>query len=119
MNHLFFLGCIPTRLLLTYLGYLSNHSEIYKHNKQLSISLWSITFIIGIGFWTIYTMGWRKTGIEAGGEIWWNSLRPIHGTNYLLFSILSLKGYRNAWWLLLMDTIIGVIAELVHNKNKK
>lgn len=111
-THLFFLGCIPTRFFLTYLSYICLTDKKYK--KFLPIIL-IITSLIGIGFWTIYLKGWRKTGRETGGkEIWWNPIRPLHGTMYLLFTILAFMGYKKAWMLLVLDTMIGIGAELYH-----
>ena len=109
--NLFFLGCVPARLLFVYFAYLLN----LNNTKYLSTLFLMITFMIGIGFWTIYVMGWRKTGVEVGGgKIWWNSLRPVHGTIYLLFTLLTVLGYRNTWPLLLLDVVIGIIASLYH-----
>jgi hypothetical protein len=102
---LFLLGCIGTRLLLTWFSYFLNFNLILP----------IITGLISIGFITIYLTGIRKTGAEVFGEkIWWNSLRPIHGLLYLLFTLLYLKGYNNAWIILLVDTLIGLTAFLYH-----
>lgn len=106
---LFFLGCIPARLLLAYGAYVLLKSE----NKALLYVLVAVTLAIGIGFWTIYLKGWRKTGAETFGEkIWWNSLRPVHGSLYLLFSLTALMGYKDAWLFLLADVCLGVVAEI-------
>lgn len=110
---LFYLGCIPTRLLFVYLGYMANHHQMSKEMRTLFLST---TLVIGIGFLMIYTMGWRKTGLEVGGgKIWWNSLRPIHSANYLLFTLGSLMGWKNAWWFLVLDVVIGMIAKINHS----
>jgi len=115
---LFFTGCIPSRLLLTYLAYLSlndNKSNIPNIPNILRILLICITLSIGIGLWAIYLKGWRKTGIETGGKkIWWNSIRPIHGTIYLLFSFFAILGYKYAWILLLIDVFVGIFMEIKH-----
>ena len=47
----------------------------------------TITLIPAIGFISIYLLDLRKKGIESNGKIWWNDMRPIHGSLYLLFSI--------------------------------
>lgn len=105
---LFLLGCIPVRLLMVcFAYYMLNIPEIYKN--PLFYLFLSVTFVIGMGFWTIYVMGWRKTGLEVGGkEIWWNHLRPVHGTNYLLFTLFAAMGWKHAWLFLLLDVGIGV-----------
>ena len=102
---LFYLLCIPIRFLFVYLAYKS-------YAKYAFVAM---TTIIGIGFWTIYVKGWRKTGIETGGQpIWWNDLRPIHGSLYLLYSILTMSGVKNAWIVLLVDVLIGFGASITH-----
>lgn len=106
MNPIFLYGCIPTRLALTLAA---------KYNpKMISI----VTALISIGFFTIYFFDLRKTGIEVGGKkIWWNHLRPLHGVLFGLFSILAYYGDENAWILLLLDTVIGLIAFVAHNNS--
>jgi hypothetical protein len=100
---LFLLGCIPTRIFLTYLA--------FKYPNNLILSL--LTFIIGTGFFYIYITGSRKIGIETEGKpIWWNNLRPFHGTFYLIFSILNLVNIKNAWIFLAIDTLFGLTAFL-------
>lgn len=112
---LFFIGCIPTRILLAYLAYLFTTHKNYKKYKEYKLLIILVTALIGIGFWTIYLKGWRKTGRETGGKlIWWNLLRPFHGSIYLLFALLALMGNENAWILLAMDVMIGIGAELYH-----
>lgn len=103
MNPVFLYGCIPARLGLTFVA---------KQNPQL---LTIITALISIGFFTIYLFDLRKTGVEVGGKkIWWNHLRPLHGLLFGVFSIMSYYGDKNAWILLLLDTIIGFIAFWSH-----
>ena len=113
-KRLFFLCCIPARLLLVYIAYVL----LKNSHKTLLYAFVAITLAIGIGFWTIYLKGWRKTGIETFGQkIWWNALRPVHGSIYLLFSLAALLGYRDAWVLLLADVCLGVVAELGHGNS--
>jgi hypothetical protein len=65
--------------------------------------------MIGIGFLYIYKTGSRPTGIETEGKpIWWNNLRPIHGTLYLLFSLFTLANVKFSWILLVLDVILGL-----------
>jgi hypothetical protein len=113
-KRLFFLCCIPARLLLVYIAYVL----LKNSNKTFLYAFVAITLAIGISFWTIYLKGWRKTGIETFGQkIWWNALRPVHGSIYLLFSLAALLGYRDAWVLLFADVCLGVVAELVHGNS--
>jgi hypothetical protein len=108
---LFLGGCIPTRLLLTFLV------KTY-YNSNLINYLGYITLMIGIGFFTVYFLGIRKTGLETDGKpIWWNSLRPIHGTLYLTSGLTIFFGKREyAWIPLLIDTLFGLSAFLVKHQ---
>ena len=113
-KRLFFLGCIPLRLLLVYIAY----ALLKNSNKTLLYAFVAITLAIGIGLWIIYLKDWRKTGTETFGQkIWWNALRPVHGSIYVLFSLAALLGYRDAWVLLLADVCLGVVAELSQFRN--
>lgn len=108
---LFYLLCIPIRLILAYVAY-----KLDKMPPVLQYSFIILTTAIGLGFWSIYLNGWRKTGLETGGKpIWWNNLRPIHGSLYLLYAGLALSGVKNAWVVLLIDVIIGFAASARHN----
>lgn len=101
-NLLFFGLCIPIRFLL---GYLLTKYDLLKYG----------VLIMGLGFWYIYIYDLRKTGPEVNGnKIWWNHLRPVHGSLYLLAFILTftdINKSKNAIW---MDTVIGLIATLNH-----
>lgn len=105
---LFLIGCIGTRFLLTYLA------------KTVPLTylpiLGYLAVIPAFGFLIIYVMGWRTTGREVfGDKIWWNSLRPVHGILWMLFAILAIRKNQNAWIILLIDTLIGLVAFLVHH----
>jgi hypothetical protein len=105
---LFLFGCIGMRLFLVYLA---KTIPLY-YLPYLGI----ITLSIGIGFLFIYFTGIRKTGAEVfGDKIWWNSLRPIHGALYILFSINALQKQRSGWIILFIDVIIGLSAFLYHH----
>jgi len=102
---LFLAACIPARILLAYIA--------FKFPSSHLLSL--ITFLIAIGFFYIYATGSRKTGVETGGKlIWWNHMRPIHGTLYLLFSLCTLANIKNAWVFLALDVVIGLGAFINH-----
>ena len=105
---LFFGGCITTRLALTALAkYIPNYYLPY-----LSI----VTLVIAIGFLYLYFTGKRQTGFETqGASIWWMKYRIMHGLLYLLFSGLAFMRYKNAYIVLLVDTIIGLGLFLVHH----
>lgn len=104
----FFGGCIPSRLALTVLAK-------YSPPKYLPY-LGFVTLIIAIGFLYLYFTGKRKTGFETqGAPIWWMKFRVIHGLLYLLFSGLAFMRYKNAYIVLLIDTLIGLGLFLMHH----
>ena len=102
---LFLIGCIGTRTLFVYLA--KNASRTYlQYMGYLSI-------LPAIGFFYLFLSGSRKTGPEVfGDKIWWNDLRPIHGSIYFLFAYNAINGNHFAWIYLLIDVIIGLISFL-------
>jgi len=97
-NYFFLFGCFGSRLLLAYL------SKKYQYNEFI----FYLTGIIGSGFWIIYLFDLRKSGIEQP-RIFWNSMRPVHGSLYLLYSYLNSIKYEYDYYILFFDTFIGLI----------
>ncbi len=106
----FLLGCLGIRLILALIA-----KNISKHNLKLSAIP---ATIIGLSFLFIYLFDLRKSGFEAGGKIWWNNMRPIHGLMYICYACYAYKQVDFAWIVLLLDTIIGFIAWLWHYYHK-
>ncbi len=104
---LFLIGCIGTRSLFAYLAKIASP-------KTLSY-LGYAALLPAIGFTYIYLTGSRPTGIEAGGRIWWNSLRPIHAALYFAFAWHAIQGHSFAWMILAADTLFGLIMFLLHH----
>jgi hypothetical protein len=105
---LFIFGCITTRLILT---------VVVKNlqPKYLQIAGY-LGLILGIGFLTIYYYNLRKTGAEVfGDKIWWNDIRPVHGFLYLIFAYLAINKNKNAWIVLLIDVIFGLVMFINHH----
>lgn len=105
---LFLLGCIPARILLTYLA---TYPALLQYVGYVALA-------IGIGFLYFYLTGSRQTGPEVfGNRIWWNNLRPVHGSLYLLFSYLAIvEQSSKAWIVLAVDTLFGLISFLVFHR---
>jgi hypothetical protein len=105
---LFIFGCILTRLILTF---------VVKKLKPIYLPIAGyIGLILGISFLTIYYYNLRKTGIEVfGDKIWWNDIRQIHGFLYLIFSYLAINKNKNAWVVLLIDVIFGLVMFINHH----
>lgn len=105
---LFLVGCIGIRLFFVYLA------------RTLSLEslriMGYLAIIPAIGFMVIYLFGLRKTGAEVfGGQIWWNSLRPIHALLYAIFAWMAIQGDCCAWIPLLADVSLGLLAFLYHH----
>jgi hypothetical protein len=100
---LFFVGCIGLRSVLEYVA---------KTARTHALPwLGLLALLPAFGFFFIYLTGARKTGPEVFGEpIWWNALRPVHGTLYLLFAISAIFRLPDAWMFLLLDVILGVLS---------
>lgn len=82
-------------------------------------------FLMALGFLALIPVaGWsyilfykgRDTGIEVlGDKIWWQKLRPIHLLLWLFFAYLAIQQNRLAWLVLLVDTLFGLSAFLIHH----
>lgn len=106
---LFLLGCIPTRILLTYLV----HTLPPKYLKILGYLL----LFPAIGFTYIYLTNSRKTGGETfGSPIWWNSLRPIHAILYASAAYYAINNMnKKAAIALGIDVTLGVSSFLYYH----
>ncbi len=101
---LFLIGCMGVRSILVYFA--------KEHPEYLTV-MGFFSLIIGAGFIYINLTNSRKTGAEVfGDKIWWNNLRPIHGSLYLLFGILAINKYNFAWIVLLIDLLVGLVGFL-------
>ena len=49
-------------------------------------------------------------------KIWWNDLRIVHGSLYLLFSYMAFNQNKDAWLILLIDTLIGLVSWTKYHK---
>jgi len=115
----FLFGCILVRSILVYLAY-----YLQKNKKTFLLNLHiSICFLIGLSMIRIY-FGINKENADKQLQVWedddpvlwWNDLRIVHGSLYILFSILTAFGIENTWIILLLDTIIGLCAWAIHHK---
>ena len=107
----FLLLCIGVRLGISFL---SKHSLSQTPVSTASIliryGLIGLSIAISTSLMFHYFAGTRQIAFEAGGKVWWNYLRPLHGVLFGLFAILACRGEQHAWILLLVDTIVGFFA---------
>lgn len=103
--YLFVFGCLGVRFLFMYLS---------KISKPKYLPIFGIIgLFIGLGLLYHFIFKTRPTGMESsskGNRIWWNNLRPIHGTLYLLFAYYAINKNKNSYIFLLIDLIIAIIA---------
>lgn len=106
---LFLLGCIPIRLLFVVAALLLPEDVL----RALSL----VALSAAIGFWVIFIGGLRKTGLETlGAPIWWNYLRPIHGTIWFFIAYYGwLKKREYVWKLMLLDVCFGLVSFTVYH----
>ncbi len=108
---LFLIGCIGVRSIFVLIA--KNASAYYLP------FLGYLALLPAIGFIYIYLTGSRQVGAEVFGEkIWWNNLRPIHASLYLLFAYNAINGNKMAYQYLLYDVIFGLVSFLVNHYNK-
>lgn len=100
-----FLVCISIRFFIAFLAKGANNYLLYMMGL--------LAVIPAFGFFYLFFTGKRTSGIETfGSKIWWNNLRPVHGTLWILFSFFAMRGNSNAWMFLLVDVIIGIVSFL-------
>lgn len=109
---LFLLLCIPIRFGLTALA---------KFIPLKFLPVMGVVYLVfGASFLYLNLFNKRLTGVETGGDvIWWNDLRPVHGFLAIIFAILAISKVRDAWLVLLVDTLLGLVAFFAyHSLNK-
>ena len=98
---MFFLGCVPIRLLLILIVLFIDKKYLY----YLSF----IGFLISFGF--LYNFIFKKERGSTFNQIaWWNYLRPIHFLLYLIFGYLAYNKNQYAYIPLLLDVLIGIMS---------
>ena len=100
---LFLIGCLGARTAIAYLV------KTFGQEHRLLIAL--LLVLPAIGFTSIYLLGLRQTGGEVfGDKIWWNSLRPFHALMYFGAATAVYLRRKNAYLLILLDTLVGLLA---------
>jgi len=113
----FLFGCIGTRLGLAMLARASLASPSRLSPQRQGILRYGLavaSIAIASGLLFHFLAGTRPDAFEAGGEVWWNTLRPVHAFLYFMFAILAIRDHKSAWMFLLADTILGLVAWITH-----
>lgn len=102
----FWIGCLGTRLTVALV-------VLYATSVLLNKFLIAFSLGIGISIIVIWMFGLRKKGFEAGGVIWWNALRPIHGAIWLLAAWFIYKSENSvAAFLIVLDVVLAIFARV-------
>ena len=108
----FLFGCILARTILVLMA--------KNLNKEYLKIMGYLAIPIGLSFMYLYFVGNERADSQlewlGDKKIWWNDLRPVHGSLYLLFALSAIKQKEYAWVFLLIDVIIGLLAWLIHHK---
>lgn len=105
---LFLVFCIGSRLTITLFSALGP--------RWLLRIIGVFALIPVVGWFYIIFIGKRDTGLEVFGEkIWWKRIRPIHMLLWAFFAYMAITGNKNAWIVLLVDTLFGIGAFLQHH----
>lgn len=103
-SNIFLIFCIPCRCILAYLA-----STIQNNNLKIMGYIYGL---MSIGFMYAFINNMQNTpGIQ--GNIWWHNIRPVFALIYLGFFILTILKNKNAYKLLYLDAIFGLLASLV------
>jgi len=95
--------CIAARLAVAWL--------VHRVDDRALPYLSAAIAAAGLGMLLQYNR--RMVALEstaAGGAVWWNELRPLHGSMWLAAGLAGYVGNRRAWPVLLADLGVGVAA---------
>lgn len=103
---LFWMVCIPSRLLIAWLLFSGKFSELFKHALLL----------IGLAFLFLWVTKRRLQAPEADGQkTWWHDWRAVHGLLYIAAALLLWNGKPEAAGLVVAgDVLVGVLASSIH-----
>ncbi len=102
--NLFFLYCIPARLVISLLPLYLSKKYLFYYGIPL--------LVIAMSFLYLYFTNQRLDAQEAGGYTWWAQFRLIHGLLYLCGAVYCIQGKKIAYIPLLVDTIIGIFLSI-------
>jgi len=109
---LFWGGCIPLRLALVYAAYVVGKSD--KYSKVGA----ALALLLGISFIVLWAAHLRQNAPEGGGITWWDNIRPVHGSIWIIAGLMLLcpKVRKYAWTVLLLDVCVGITVHINHTR---
>jgi hypothetical protein len=108
---IFFILCIGSRVAFTILS-------AFAYGWFLTMLGIIAVFPVVTWFYIIF-IGKRDTGFEIfNKKIWWKNLRSLHMFLWAFFAYLAITGNRKAWVVLLIDTLIGISAFILHHQSE-
>ena len=100
---IFIFGCLVIRSIFVLGSY-----KILKHNYKFLRMVMSILALwIGISFLMQYKRH-KKVG-AFGGPAYWHPFRLVHGVTYVVFGLLAMANVKQAYLILLLDLLIGLL----------
>ena len=103
----FLFGCIGLRLLFV----IAARFSPVKYLPYFGL----LALGPAIGFTYLWLFDKRLSGFEAGGKIWWHSLRILHAFLYFSFAFLAFKQSKQAYIPLAIDVTLGLIVFFLHH----
>ena len=97
----FLLACLPARLGAAYAAY---QFPAWLPWMGLLAAIVAINWLFG---------SFSHTGF-FGGKVWWASMRPVHACIYLVFAAMAFAKVPQAYLLLVLDALVGLVAGVVH-----
>ena len=104
---MFLFGCIIVRSLFVLVAK-------YINPTYLPI-LGLLALIPATGFIVIWFGLIKRDKGTFGQKTWWDNLRLVHASLYILFALLAFKKNKYSWIPLLLDVIIGLGAFINHH----
>lgn len=98
--YIFLFGCIGARIAISMIA------KYIDPNYLPYMAFFTTT--IALGFLRGFIQNSPKVGF-FGNPVWWQNYRIIHSINFAIFSFLAINKNPDAWIILFVDAILGLI----------
>jgi len=114
----FYLGCIGSRIIITYLLYLYSKNFNSKHYYFIHYIIGLVFFIFSLTTLNIYIFKLRNNKGAFNNKIWWHDFRPLHSIIYLYIAYINYShNIKNIWIYFLLDVFYSFIIFTIHHSN--